>query len=398
MASMERAAADTLAEQRVLLLHHRYRTAGGEERFVDGLQALLAGAGAHVVRLERESGPGAGAALWAGRGLIAGGLRPRDVADVVRRERIGVVHAHNLQPTFGWRALAAGRAAGARTVLHLHNHRLYCAIGVASRDGAPCHDCAPRRTHHGVVHRCRGSLAEALPYAAGLAAWQPRLLAAADRVAVPAAGLAATMAAHGVELGDPHVVPGWVEDAAFAAASTAARGEHVLFAGRVAEEKGVLVAIAAAARSGVPLVVAGEGPDLGRARALAAESAAPVTFRGLLAPDALVAARARALAAVVPSICEDVLPLAAIEALAAGLPVVGSDRGGVPTLTTPDLIVPAGDAAALAVVFARLAADADLRAAAGAAALVRARESFTKARAGERLAALYTWDAARAGT
>ena len=41
-----------------------------------------------------------------------------------------VVHAHNLNPAFGWRALAAARAAGARVVLHLHHYRLVCAVGM----------------------------------------------------------------------------------------------------------------------------------------------------------------------------------------------------------------------------------------------------------------------------
>lgn len=382
----------TLAGQRVLLLHNRYRVAGGEERFVDELERLLTESGAHVARLERSSDPGAAAALRAASGLLAGGLRPGTVEGVVRRERITVVHAHNVQPTLGPRALAAARTAGARTVLHLHNHRLYCAIGIATRDGRPCHDCAPRATHHGVVHRCRGSLAEALPYAVGLAAWQHRLLAGADRVVVPTERLAATMAGHGIDLGDVRVVPGWLPDAGFAAASEAARGEHVLYAGRVTADKGVLVAVQAAARAGVPLVVAGDGPDLDRARSLAVALAAPVTFTGLLSQRELALLRERAMAAVVPSVCEDVLPFAAIEALAAGLPLVASDRGGAPALTSPDLVVPAADVAALAAVLSALAADPARRAAAGAAALAHARENFTAAVARERLARLYSWD------
>ena len=62
MTKMEHALADTLAGQRVLLLHNRYRVAGGEERFVDGLERLLTEAGAHVARLERSSDSGAAAA------------------------------------------------------------------------------------------------------------------------------------------------------------------------------------------------------------------------------------------------------------------------------------------------------------------------------------------------
>src|SRR5947199_8626632 len=107
--------------------------------------------------------------------MLAGGLEPEEVARAVRRTRARVVHAHHLNPAFGWRALAAAREAGARVVLHLHQYRLVCAVGVCFTDGAECTRCHGRNTLPGVVHRCRGSLVEAGVYAAGLALWQRRL-------------------------------------------------------------------------------------------------------------------------------------------------------------------------------------------------------------------------------
>jgi len=46
---------ETDGRQRVLLLHNRYRQAGGEERVVDELEALLRARGHAVARLERDS-------------------------------------------------------------------------------------------------------------------------------------------------------------------------------------------------------------------------------------------------------------------------------------------------------------------------------------------------------
>ena len=376
-----------LAQERVLLLHNRYRTAGGEERFVDALERLLREHCAFVARAERASdalGPARAAA-----GLLAGGLAPDAVAEQVRADAITVVHAHNVHPSFGWRALAAARRAGAATVLHLHNHRLFCATGVAYRDGEVCYDCAPRATHHGVRHRCRdGGLAEAAVYAAGIAAWQRRLLAAADRVATPTAELAERLRGLGVPLGETSVLGGWVPDEAFAATPTTG-GAHALYAGRLTEDKGVLVAIRASAASGVPLVVAGDGPQAGAARALAAALGAPVRFMGQTGRDELAALRRDALCAVVPSRCQEVLPLSGIEALAAGLPLVVSDRPGLVPLTEPELVAAAGDHEALASVLRAVAGDAALRSRAAAAALARARERFTAGRAAEAAAGLY---------
>ena len=148
----------------ILFLHNRYRTLGGEERVARDLVWLVRehlGEDAEI--LERDS-----AALGRGpaaRGMLAGGLAPEEVARAVRRTRARVVHAHNLHPAFGWRALAAAREAGARVVLHLHQYRLVCAVGVCFTDGAECTRCHGRNTLPGVVHRCRGSLVEAGVYA-----------------------------------------------------------------------------------------------------------------------------------------------------------------------------------------------------------------------------------------
>ncbi|MCW2953682.1 MAG: glycosyl transferase group 1, partial [Conexibacter sp.] len=47
---------------RVLLLHNRYRAAGGEERVVEEIAALLEERGHAVARLERDSGAAGAAA------------------------------------------------------------------------------------------------------------------------------------------------------------------------------------------------------------------------------------------------------------------------------------------------------------------------------------------------
>src|SRR5204862_6679512 len=123
----------------------------------------------------------------AGVALLRGGLGPDDVAAAVRRTGARIVHAHNVNPAFGWRALAAARSAGARVVLHLHNYRLVCAVGTCFTHGADCTRCQGRNTLPGVRLNCRGTGAEAVVYGAALALQQRRLVAHADHVIVPSA-------------------------------------------------------------------------------------------------------------------------------------------------------------------------------------------------------------------
>jgi glycosyltransferase involved in cell wall biosynthesis len=360
---------------RVLVLHNRYRALGGEERAVADGVALLRRHGHEVRVLERSSAELGRAA--AARALVRGGEGEDEVAGLVRSFAPEVVHVHNVHPRFGWRALAAARAGGARTVLHLHNFRLFCSIAVAYRDGAPCFRCHDRNPWPGLALRCRGSVPEAAAYAVGLYRQQPRLVEHADRVVALSRAHAARLHELGLPRDGVHTLPNFLPDARLAERSQAGTGRYALVAGRLVEEKGFDLAIAAARAAGVPLVVAGSGPDEERLRRLA--DGGDVRFTGWLDPEALDAVRAEAALALVPSRWEEVCPYAALDALAAGVPVLGGDRGGVPEVAGPDGVLPAESVGAWTEALSALWADRDELTRRGEAALRRAREQFGEA-------------------
>jgi glycosyltransferase involved in cell wall biosynthesis len=331
----------------ILFLHNRYRITGGEERAAEDLLWLVRehlGEDAHLLTRDSATIGRARAAA----GLLGGGLAPARVAEVVRHTGARVVHAHNLNPSLGWRALAAARAAGARTVLHLHNYRLVCAVGTCFTRGVDCTRCHGRDTLPGVRRNCRGTGAEAAVYGAALALWQRRLLEHTDAVIVPSAFAGERLRALGAPLGAGvaavHVVGHVVRD--IAGRSTAADGTHALVVSRLAPEKGVDIAIAACAAAGIALVVAGDGPD--RAVLQARAQGTRTTFAGHVGADELARLRATAGLAIVPSRSAETFGLAAAEAMAAGLPVVASAIGALPELCDPAALVTPGDAAALA--------------------------------------------------
>jgi glycosyltransferase involved in cell wall biosynthesis len=371
----------------VLFLHNRYRTVGGEERAVRDLLWLVRdGLGEDAEVLERESaGLGRGAAA---RGMLRGGLDPAEVGRAVRRTGARVLHAHNLNPAFGWRALAAAREAGARVVLHLHQYRLVCAVGVCFTAGSECTRCHGRNTLPGVVRRCRGSAAEAAVYGAGLALWQRRLAAQVDAFVVPSEFARGRLEALGAPLGRTYVVPPVIR--AFAPASRAADGGPALYVGRLAAEKGVDVAIEACRRAGVELVVAGDGPlagSLGGGARLggAVRLGGGVRLVGRVDDAELGRLRAAASLAVVPSRSAETFGLAAAEAMAAGLPVAASRVGALPELLDDAGLVAPGDPDALAAAILRLRGDA----AAGERGLARVRALTSAEVVGPALARVY---------
>jgi glycosyltransferase involved in cell wall biosynthesis len=360
----------------VLFLHNRYRTTGGEERAVEDLRWLVRehlGEPAELLTRDSASIGRTHAAL----GLLRGGLEPGEVAQAVRLSGARVVHAHNVHPALGWRALAAARAAGARVVLHLHQYRLVCAVGVCFTRGAECTRCHGRDTLPGVRLNCRGSVPEAAAYGASLALWQRRLVAQADAVIVPsrfarerlrelgapldwervhvlAPPLREPLAAAGEDAASDGAGPDGEAGQAREAGRLAA-GPYALVVARLSPEKGVDVAIDACRMAGMPLVVAGDGPERATLAERAGEGA--VRFVGHVDDRELAELRAGAAIALAPSRSAETFGLAAAEAMVAGLPVLASRVGALPELVDERSLVPAGDARALAHEIPRLAGD-----------------------------------------
>jgi glycosyltransferase involved in cell wall biosynthesis len=357
----------------VLFLHNRYRTTGGEERVLADLEWLVRERlGLEVTTLTRDSADlgRAGAA----KGLLRGGLDEAEVTRAVKESGASVVHAHNLLPAFGWRALRAARQAGARTVLHLHNYRLVCAVGTCFTKGADCTRCHGRNTAPSVRLNCRGTGPEAAVYAASLALHQRKMVEHADVVVVPSASAEARLRELGAPLPDdvrviPHLVRTIAEDPNFTPDGPA------LVASRLAPEKGIDIAIEACRLAGVPLVVAGDGP--------LANELHGAEFVGRVDDAELARLRAQASVAVVPSRSAETFGLAAAEAMAAGLPVVATRIGALPDLV--EHTVAPGDAQALAAMITRVRGDEQ----AARAGLAKVRQVASPDAVAARLAEVY---------
>ena len=143
---------------------------------------------------------------------------------------------------------------------------------------------------------------------------------------------------------------------------------HVLFDGRLSEEKGVLELVEAA--RDLPLVVVGDGPLRDRV---------PGAL-GFVPSAELPGYFDRAAVVVCPSRREG-YGVVARQAMAHGRPVVATAVGGLAEAVVDGetgLLVPAGDMAALRAALGRLLGDAELRARLGAAGRERVRERYSR--------------------
>jgi glycosyltransferase involved in cell wall biosynthesis len=372
---------------RVLVVHNRYRLEGGEERSVELQLAALGRAGIEHAFLERSSsGVSRPAAALA---LLRGGRDEQEVAEAASELSADVVHVHNLLPLFGPRALELARAGGAAVVMHLHNLRLFCAIGVAARDGGPCFRCHHRNTLPGLLLNCRESVPEAIVYAAALARHQTAVLESVDRFVVPSGYAAGQSALLGVPADRIDVVPHYLPAEAFAERSRADQGEYALVAGRLSPEKGVDSAIEAAALADIPLRVVGEGPAASQLMDLSNMIGAPVDFTGRLDRDGMARELAGAAMLLMPSRYHEFAGYSALEAAAAGVPVIASRLGALPEIVGDERCLPPNDPHAVGARMRKLWCEPGLRRSEGDALIERARAAHSEQAYVERLLDTY---------
>jgi glycosyltransferase involved in cell wall biosynthesis len=372
---------------RIVLVHNRYRSIApsGENMVVEREGKALEELGHEVIWFERSSDeieqwPRAKKAALPAR-LIWSREANRDLTATLREHRPDVVHVHNTFPLLSPSILYACREARVPVVITLHNKRLMCAPGTFFRNGAVCHDCAGGSGIQGALHGCyRGSRAASASVVLATnvhrRSWRSLVSAyvfaskstrdlhqpldfPADRVFVKH---------HLIPRKEIRKVP---------------RGQHVMYAGRLEEPKGVRPLMAGwdhyLSRSGDPglrLVLTGNG-ELEAEVAAWASARPSVDKVGRVENARFAELMSGARAILLPSTCEETFGLVVVEAMAAGSPPIAAAHGALVELITPGvdgMLFRPGDPEALGEAIADVDAHPERYEALGA----QARETYEK--------------------
>jgi glycosyltransferase involved in cell wall biosynthesis len=289
--------------------------------------------------------------------LFSNGEAARRFARLVSDFRPDVVHVHGIHRQISPSILVVARRLGVPVVQTIHDMHKVCPQDLGVRgEREPCLPRSCGRYWYGaaVSNRCcRGSAAVSALAAAELSFQRVRHVYERN---VTRFITASRFTADMVREGGITSVPIDIVRDPIEPAQTAEPSDFFLFVGRLVPGKGAETFLSAANEAGVRAVVAGDGELIGQLRELAPSA----EFLGWVAPEAVPELRRTALASVVPSLCLEVGPLSAIEALAAGVPVVGSDLGGIREIVDDGvngLLVPPGDVRALGGALRRLAAN-----------------------------------------
>ena len=317
---------------RVLQVHNRYRSRGGEDVVADQEREALRTAGVYVERLEVANGSTV-------REMLAASVAPfwsrsayRLVRSGVEQHQADVVHVHNTHAQLGHAAFFGARDGGAAVVWTAHNFRTVCSNALLLRDGGPCECCLGGNHLNAVRHACyRDSRAASAVMAASLFVHQRlhTIERGVDRILCVSAFVRDVLMRGGIDPDKLIVKPNVVEDLRSVVPTGVERDNRFVFVGRLALEKGVhqlIDAWRAARLDGWTLRIIGDGPE----RSLLEEHArdiGSVRFDGWLERAAVAEAMARARFLVAPSLWYETYALGVTEAQSLGTPAIAPAHG-----------------------------------------------------------------------
>lgn len=339
---------------KILVAHNRYRYRGGEDTVVDAEVDLLRRNGHEVLVYLRDNEEltrmknhhAALQTLWSHKALA-------DVTALSEKFRPELIHSHNTFPLISPSFYSVATRLNVPVIQTLHNFRLICPQATLLRKGVHCEDCVGHLPWRAIVHRCyRNSLSQSAVSSSMimlhrlLRTWHTKV----TRYIVLNQLCRDKFIAGGFPFDLLRIKPNFVDSANEPEWVFRSGG---IFIGRLSEEKGLKVL--AEALSQLPdsqIDVYGKG-DLQSY----VEATSSFNYKGFHAADELQACLRQAAYLVVPSTGVESFGLVAIEAFAAGTPVIASANGGLQEIVVhgkTGFLVESGntDALARAIAFA----------------------------------------------
>jgi glycosyltransferase involved in cell wall biosynthesis len=317
-------------------------------------------------------------------------------------DSVDILHAQHVMTTVP--AIRAGRQAGVPVVATVRDYWPVCYWSDLIYDPDQPHLCEGCST--AMMTRCVRPRAGAahlaawplIPYMRANLATKRRTLGRADALIAVSSAIARDLRARAPELRDTpiYTIPNPVDmaalDAVGAAAGRPRPGPYVLYAGKLATNKGVQHLVPAIERAGIdwPVIVAGDGPLRGALEADARARGVDLQVLGWRSRPEVWAWMRHATMLAFPSYGPESLSRVLIEAAALGTPIAAMDTGGTRDILRPgETGLLSSTPEGLARDLATLAADDRLRASLGAAAQADVHVRFSATSVVERVEQVY---------
>ncbi|CAH0351849.1 Phosphatidyl-myo-inositol mannosyltransferase [Aquabacterium sp. CECT 9606] len=333
---------------RVLMVHNAYQQRGGEDSVVESEVALLREHGHEVaLHLRHNDDVNKVSRLNVAAQTLWSTQTTREIKALIEKFRPDVMHVHNTLPLVSPSVYWAANSLGVPVVQTLHNFRLMCPQAIFLREGKVCEDCLGKLPWRAVQHRCyRGSVVQSGAVAVMLSAHRAlgTFQNKVSRYIALNQFCKDKFVAGGLPAERISIKPNFVSWPAQPEWGGRSGG---LFVGRLSEEKGIAVMLAAMRLMPAPGVeIIGGGAFEAEAKAVAGAG-----YLGFLPLQDIMARMASAAFLVLPSVCYEGFPRTLVEAYASGTPVIASRLGSMAELVADGrtgLLFNPGDAEDLA--------------------------------------------------
>jgi glycosyltransferase involved in cell wall biosynthesis len=342
----------------ILVIHNTYQQPGGEDVVVAQESRLLERNGHRVSTYKRSNHEiddlSFGQQLVLISRIVSADDSKLAVRRILRDLKPDIVHAHNTFAMVSPSVYEVCQEEGVPVVQTLHNYRLLCPAATFYRDGKTCEECVTHGLLRSVRYGCyrssrlmSGAIALMLKTHRSRQTWNREIDAY-----IALSGFARDkFVQSGLPTDKMYVKPNFVEQDP---GERSHAGDYALFVGRLSPEKGLLTLLAAWQRlpSGIPLLIAGDGPIRHRLETeVAGKGLQDIHFAGQLNREEVYDAMKKAAFLVVPSIWYEPFGLIIAEAFACGTPVLGASAGAISEMVEDQvtgLHFPPGDSDALA--------------------------------------------------
>ena len=273
----------------------------------------------------------------------------RQIKEIIKAKQINLVHVHNVFPLITPRIYRFLKKNGVYIVQTIHNYRFVCPNGILYCKNQICMRCIERKDFWPCVYfKCfRKSWALSALYAFFIAKYQKDFRHYIDRYIVLNEFAKNLLVDNRFEENKIVIKPNGLEGEAV---KTASSGEYYLYLGRLSHEKGIkFLADYFVTTSNRKLVIAGVGPEFDILKEMSKEHA-QIEMIGFVKGEAKNNLLINAKALIIPSLWHENYPVIIAEAFKHGVPVIASDKGGLPYIIQSGetgFIFKAGDSASL---------------------------------------------------
>lgn len=261
------------------------------------------------------------------------GTMRKTLTRFLREVKPDIVHVHNVFPLITTSVYDACRDCGVPVVQTLHNFRTICPGALFLRKEKVCEECLHGHAFRAGLYRCyRGSLFGSLAvgrmveYHRKRGTWREKVdcfIALTDfaRDKFVQAGFPSAKIA---------VKPNFLNSEPMTGKG---EGGYALFVGRLSQEKGIKVLLAAWERLAgkIPLKIVGDGP-LAPQVVRGVERIPAMEWLGQRSRTEVLSLMNNAMVLVFPSIWYEGFPMSIVEAFSVGLPVIAGDLGSMSSL------------------------------------------------------------------